>query len=190
MSRDAAFTSRSPYVGPSSDQGGRVIDLNRGSKVAVIILIIIIILLIIAIIIIAILRPKSTSTTIPTGQSCKVNFDCPSGKVCDISNNSCVSCLAKSDCKTTAHPLCNTTNKTCVQCLSSTDCAGVGVICNSSGSCVIQCTVAPNTVTNLHITTNSTQQVLTWTPAAGGDPTDSYIISQAANACPSTSGKQ
>lgn len=216
MSRDASTTRPSPYVGPSSNQGGRVVDLNRRSKVAVIIFIVVIILLIIAIIIIAILRSRSTTSTSTTTTTtgCKINSDCSNSQVCNTSNNTCVNCLAKSDCKTTANPVCNTSthtcvnclvkadctstanpfcnasNNTCVQCLSNTDCTESGFICTNN-VCVIHCTAAPNVVTNLQITSNSgtMQQVLTWTPATGGDSTVSYIVSQAANTCPSTVGQ-
>jgi len=190
MSRDAAFAGPSPYLGPSSNNGGQIINDNKRSKTAVIILIIIIILLIIAVIIIVWLKSKSTTptSTTTTATSCTSNFDCSNGQVCNTTKNTCVNCLTKSDCKTSASPLCNTVNNTCVQCISDTDCTESGFTCINS-TCAIKCTIAPNVVTNLQITTNSTQQKLTWTPSAAGDPATSYIVSQAANACPSTSAE-
>lgn len=96
----------------------------------------------------------TTGTTTTTGK-CKSGADCPSGKVCNLSDNTCVQCTQDAQCSGTT-PVCH--NNTCVAgCLSDADCSGVNprclvaaktcVACVSNGDCPSgqQCNGSTNT---------------------------------------------
>jgi Right handed beta helix region len=54
------------------------------------------------------------------------------GSACNVDAGTCVECVAKSDCHTTAKPVCDTSVNACVGCLvSKTDCAGLTPICDT-----------------------------------------------------------
>jgi hypothetical protein len=54
------------------------------------------------------------------------------GSACNVDAGTCVECVAKSDCHTTAKPICDPSVNACVGCLvSKTDCSGLTPICDA-----------------------------------------------------------
>ena len=66
--------------------------------------------------------------------------DCPSATpVCKEATDTCVECLAPSDCTTGVEKKCDTVSNTCVECLASTDCSGPKAAKCNQGACA-KCT--------------------------------------------------
>jgi len=128
-------------------------QLDVRSKSGRAVLIVLIVLIVIAAIIIGVIlwRRRTTSTTNSsttgndggggnTNTGCST-AGCTGGKVCDTATETCVACLADSNCSG-ATPTCDTTTHTCKQCLSNTNCSGTTPICDTATFTCKQCIVS------------------------------------------------
>jgi len=130
---------------------------------------------------------------------CLVNSDCPTGYVCDVANGHiCVKnkCFSNSDCPSNT-PYCETSKGVCLQCTASSQCPVPGSICSSSGSCILPCTLPPDPVLGLNVSTVNRDQTISWTPPSFIDPNTglyngkairNYVVTREANVCSITPG--